>query len=206
MANLPIVLSLLGDMEHDLYEPVYDFGLGLHPHHIHRYHRPQRRQPDVYNSLLDYTLPLSLLASAARRNNEKRDRGAVGPVAPVGKDGFQVCMDVSQFKPNELNVKVVENCIVVEGKHEEREDEHGYIERHFVRRYTLPKGYEADKVASTLSSDGVLTVSVPKPQAIEDKSKERVIQIQQTGPAHLNVKENPKEEGGKEKDEGKSKL
>jgi len=36
----------------------------------------------------------------------------------------------------------------------------------------------------------VLTVSIPKPQAIEDKSKERVIQIQQVGPAHLNVKPN----------------
>ncbi|XP_067645450.1 heat shock protein 23-like [Eurosta solidaginis] len=114
------------------------------------------------------------------------------PLATVGKDGFQASMDVQQFKPSELTVKVVDDHVVVEGKHEEREDDHGYISRHFVRRYALPKGFEADKVVSTLSSDGVLTVRVPKP-AIEDKSNERVIQIQQTGPAHLNVKENPKE-------------
>ncbi|XP_060657905.1 heat shock protein 23-like [Drosophila nasuta] len=105
-----------------------------------------------------------------------------------GKDAFQVCMDVSQFTPNELTVKVVDNSIVVEAKHEEREDDHGYISRHIVRRYSLPEGYEADKVVSSLSSDGVLTVRAPKPLAIE--SKERVVQIQQVGPAHLNVKHN----------------
>jgi len=44
----------------------------------------------------------------------------------------------------------------------------------------------------------VLTVSIPKPQAVEDKSKERIIQIQQVGPAHLNVKANESEVKGKE--------
>lgn len=124
-------------------------------------------------------------------------------VSQIGKDGFQVSMDVTQFKPSELNVKVVDNSVVVEGKHEEREDDHGFISRHFVRRYALPKGYDADKVQSTLSSDGVLTVSIPKPQ-LEDKSNERHIQIQQTGPAHLNVKENATDD--KEKDKAKVKA
>ncbi|XP_017464919.1 PREDICTED: heat shock protein 23-like [Rhagoletis zephyria] len=113
---------------------------------------------------------------------------AISPL--VGKDGFQVSMDVAHFKPSELNVKVVDNTVVVEGKHEEREDEHGYISRNFVRRYILPKGYDASNVMGSLSSDGVLTVVAPKPYS-EDKSNERVIQIQQTGPAHLNVNENP---------------
>ncbi|XP_018788060.1 PREDICTED: heat shock protein 23-like [Bactrocera latifrons] len=116
---------------------------------------------------------------------------AISPL--VGKDGFQVSMDVAHFKPSELNVRVVDNSIVVEGKHEEREDDHGYISRHFLRRYSLPKGYDPNKVMSSLSSDGVLTVMAPKPQ-LEDKSNERHVQIQQTGPAHLNVKENGKEE------------
>ncbi|XP_014103766.3 heat shock protein 23 [Bactrocera oleae] len=131
-------------------------------------------------------------ALAAAPGTQLREFEKDLPVATVGKDGFQASLNVQQFKPSELNVKVVDDHIVVEGKHEEREDDHGYISRHFVRRYALPKGFHADKVVSTLSSDGVLTVSVPKP-AIEDKSNERVIQIQQVGPAHLNVKENPKE-------------
>ncbi|XP_061395133.1 heat shock protein 23-like [Musca vetustissima] len=202
MSSLALLLNLLDELDREA--PSYygnDFGLGLSPYLIHSH---AHREP-ITNSV-GYTLPLSLLnrlserqAARSRRGEKKEDR-----VSPVGKDGFQVCMDVAQFKPNELTVKVVDNCIVIEGKHEEREDEHGYIQRHFVRRYVLPKGYDAEKVASTLSSDGVLTVSVPKPQ-IEDKSNERVIQIQQTGPAHLNVKQNAEEKPADSKDQKEEK-
>jgi len=52
---------------------------------------------------------------------------------------FKVELDVTQFKPNEVSVKAVGNRVVVEGKHEEREDEHGLIQRHFKRTYLLPR-------------------------------------------------------------------
>uniref|UniRef100_A0A0A1XHR0 Heat shock protein 23 n=1 Tax=Zeugodacus cucurbitae TaxID=28588 RepID=A0A0A1XHR0_ZEUCU len=109
----------------------------------------------------------------------------------LGKEGYQVSLDVAQFKPNELTVKVVDNNVVVEGKYEGREDEHGFVSKHFVRSFSLPRGFKAEQAISTLSSDGVLTVNVPKPPGLEDNTTERVIPIQQTGPAHLNVKENP---------------
>lgn len=54
------------------------------------------------------------------------------------------------------------NAVVVEGKHEERADDHGYISRHFVRRYVLPEQYNLEQINSSLSSDGVLTISAPK--------------------------------------------
>lgn len=178
MANIPLFLSLADDLSRlsMTSSPFYEspFYFVRHPAYL-------------------------ALANAADQTQQlhKRDKQTAGPVTTIGKDGFQVCMEVQQFKPSELTVKVLDNSVVVEGKHEEREDDHGYISRHFVRRYALPKGYDPNKVVSTLSSDGVLTVSVPKPQ-IEDKSDARQIQIQQVGPAHLNVKENPKEvtEGG----------
>ena len=75
--------------------------------------------------------------------------------------------------------------------------EYGHIiMRHFTRRYSLPKGYDADRVVSTLSSNGVLTVSMAKPQ-LEDKKEGRVVHIQQTGAAHLNVKANTNEKDDK---------
>ncbi|XP_067645454.1 heat shock protein 23-like [Eurosta solidaginis] len=189
MSSLPILLNLIDELER---EPLYygnDFGLGLYPQHIHR-----RRHEPAGNNVLGYTLPLSLLNRSGDRQIRRRGQQGEGRLSAVGKDGLQVCMDVAQFKPSELTVKVVDNSIVIEGKHEERADEHGYISRHFVRRYALPKGYDAGKVISTLSSDGVLTVSAPKPQ--EEKTNERVVQIQQTGPAHLNVKQNEEEKVG----------
>lgn len=32
-----------------------------------------------------------------------------------------------------------ENALIIEGRHDEREDEHGFIRRHFVRKYEIPK-------------------------------------------------------------------
>ncbi|CAD7082739.1 unnamed protein product [Hermetia illucens] len=131
---------------------------------------------------------------------EAARRAASSDLQPaiIGKDGFQVCVDVQQFRPNEITVKTVDNMVVVEGKHEERQDEHGYISRHFVRKYALPKGYDPKEVVSALSSDGVLTIKAPKPSE-EQKANERIVQIQQTGPAHLHVKENASEEEKNEK-------
>ena len=46
---------------------------------------------------------------------------------------LQVNLDVQQFKPEELTVKVADKFLVVEGKHEERSDEHGFVSRQFTR-------------------------------------------------------------------------
>lgn len=54
---------------------------------------------------------------------------------------LQVILDVQQFTPNEITVKTTEKHIIVEGKHEEKADEHGFISRHFVRRYQLPREF-----------------------------------------------------------------
>lgn len=74
----------------------------------------------------------------------------------------QVNLDVQQFKPEEINVKVVDDHLVVEGKHEERQDKHGYISRQFTRRYKLPENVELESLKSTLSSDGILAITAPK--------------------------------------------
>lgn len=99
----------------------------------------------------------------------------------VNKNGFQVSMNVKQFAPNELTVKTIDNCIVVEGQHEDKEDGHGVISRHFIRKYMLPKGYDPSEVLSTLSSDGILTVKAPPPTQKTDETMERIVDIQQTG-------------------------
>ncbi|XP_011195677.2 heat shock protein 67B1-like [Zeugodacus cucurbitae] len=99
----------------------------------------------------------------------------------VNKNGFQVSMNVKQFAPNELTVKTIDNCIVVEGQHEDKEDGHGVISRHFIRKYMLPKGYDPSEVLSTLSSDGILTVKAPPPALKTDETMERIVDIQQTG-------------------------
>lgn len=109
-----------------------------------------------------------------------------------GKDGFQACVDVHHFQPSEINVKTIDNMVIIEGKHEERDDGHGSVQRHFVRKYQLPKDYDMSSVHSSLSSDGVLTVKAPPPLALT--GGERHVAITHTNaPAHLSIKQNKDE-------------
>src|SRR6185437_10835082 len=50
---------------------------------------------------------------------------------------FQVQLDVSQFTPDEIKVRVLGRDVIIDGKHEERRDDHGYISRSFRRRYSF---------------------------------------------------------------------
>ncbi|XP_018571625.1 protein lethal(2)essential for life-like [Anoplophora glabripennis] len=106
-------------------------------------------------------------------------RGDSGSTVSFDKDKFQANLDVQQFRPDEISVKLAgDNTITIEGKHEEKQDEHGYISRHFIRKYTLPKDADTSRIESKLSSDGVLTVSAPiDVKEIDHKE----IPIQQTG-------------------------
>ncbi|KAL5290807.1 CRYAB.2 family protein [Megaselia abdita] len=149
---------------------------------------------DYFYSLLN---SLSDLIPQGRSSSFQRQMCSRIPVSPVekklvhenGKDEFQVCMDVQHFHPKELSVKVVERTVIVEGKHEEKEDDQGIISRQFTRKFVLPEEYDSNDVVTSLSSDGVLVVKCPKVKKT-DSGKERVLEIQQTGPAHLNVKSN----------------
>ncbi|KAG8232743.1 hypothetical protein J437_LFUL012988 [Ladona fulva] len=79
----------------------------------------------------------------------------------MDKDHFQIDLDVQRFTLEEITVKAVGNCIVIEGKHEEKEDEHGFVSRNFVRRYDIPKGVDVEGFTSHLSPDGMLTITAP---------------------------------------------
>ncbi|KAK9879613.1 hypothetical protein WA026_006677 [Henosepilachna vigintioctopunctata] len=104
----------------------------------------------------------------------------VGSTLSVDNDKFQANLDVQQFKPEEITVKLTgNNTITIEGKHEEKEDEHGHISRQFVRRYVLPKNCDLGKIESKLSSDGVLIITAPRTKV--DESDSRNIPITQTG-------------------------
>lgn len=110
-----------------------------------------------------------------------RDRNS-GPEhqAPIhSEDGYHVTLDVIHYTPSEITVKIQGNKIMVQGKHEEKEDEHGHIERSFCRKYTIPKEYEPKDATTTLSSDGFLTIKVPLPNS--KNAEERVLNIQSTG-------------------------
>jgi crystallin alpha B len=142
----------------------------------------------------DLLAPLDYLAlgldGGRRRHGPEGQRGPLRPSfdrlrsglshVKNDKNEFKVSLDVQQFKPEEIQVKTDEKYVTIEGKHEEKPDEHGFIQRHFVRRYMLPGGVKPEDVKCSLSSDGVLSVAAPKQQALEAGQKERVVPIAQS--------------------------
>ncbi|XP_050685662.1 protein lethal(2)essential for life-like [Leptidea sinapis] len=155
-----------------------DFGLALTPDDILTVAAPLVSR--------DYFRPWRQLAAAARD---------IGSSIKSDKDKFQLNLDVQHFAPEEITVKTADGFIIVEGKHEEKKDEHGYISRQFVRRYALPKECNMEAVESRLSSDGVLTVTAPKQTSA--LKNEKSIPIQQTGPVRKEIKNTAEKKKGK---------
>uniref|UniRef100_A0A1A9WS56 SHSP domain-containing protein n=1 Tax=Glossina brevipalpis TaxID=37001 RepID=A0A1A9WS56_9MUSC len=91
-------------------------------------------------------------------------------------------------------VSMTYNDAIVEGKSEESDSNNGYLSRRFVRRFSLPHDYVADNVISTLSSDGILTVNVPKSPEIEEKGREIPIQCTRSPSVKANPSEQAKED------------
>lgn len=148
-------------------------GLGQGQHRHHPYSRVagaktvccnksllelEKEMGDKVNSSLTTT---SGAAASSSSGGSKSASASASAYSVVNRNGFQVSMNVKQFAPDELTVKTIDNCIVVEGQHDEKEDGHGVISRHFIRKYMLPKGFDPADVHSTLSSDGILTVKAP---------------------------------------------
>lgn len=94
------------------------------------------------------------------------------------KGNYKITLNVQHFRPHEINVKATANEIIVEGKHEERADTHGFVTREFKRRYPLPNHCSSENVTSSLSADGVLTIIAEKTAS---QLTEKIVPIKMDG-------------------------
>ena len=188
---LPLLLSTayFGDLDRTSTRLLdQDFGLGLTPDQLilsrYGYYAPSLRDK---NFLDTYYRPW---ADLLRQENSGRGVSTIN----LDDKEFKIILDVQQFKPEEIEVKVVDKFIVVKAKHEEKKDEHGLISRQFVRKYHIPENVIADQIQSSISSDGVLVIQAPVKELEEEKKNERKIKIEYTGKPALKEKEGKKEE------------
>lgn len=96
---------------------------------------------------------------------------------PTTED-FQVALNVKSFSPEEISVKVKGREVIVEGKHEEKKDDYGFVSRQFTRRYVLPEEYDPDTIATYLDAEGKMTIKALKPKPVVEESQERIIHIE----------------------------
>lgn len=129
--------------------------------------------------------PILLLERPVERTRPFKGCRRWRPVMPVesqkstkstpSERDFSVVFDVSSFNPEDISVKLVDREIFIDGKHEEREDEYGFISRQFSRRITLPKDFDTDTITILLTKDGKMTIKASRPKPLEPK--ERIIPI-----------------------------
>ncbi|XP_027234837.2 heat shock protein 67B1 [Penaeus vannamei] len=87
------------------------------------------------------------------------DSQAVSCTEEDGK--YKMIIDVKDFKPEDINVKTVDDTVVVEGKIEKKEG-NAVSTQMFTRRFMLPSNVDLNAITSALSRDGVLTINAPK--------------------------------------------
>ncbi|GFQ63943.1 protein lethal(2)essential for life [Trichonephila clavata] len=149
----------------DMYDP-FDYGYGALPNLL----LDNRSQPRIQLNVTRPRRQTSL--TSTRKGDSKKDANK-----------YKVMLNVKHFRPDEIEVKTVDNFVVIHGKHEEQVDEHGFVSREFTRRYQLPDDIEPQSVKSSLSQDGILTIQAPR-KALEPPPKnERVVPITIQQPA-----------------------
>jgi HSP20 family molecular chaperone IbpA len=134
---------------------------------------PQRRSTDL--SLTPY----SPAATVGSPSHLVEGFGFKNPIT-TNADGsrqLKLQFDVRNFKPEELEIKTLDNKLMVHAKHQE-ESENSQVYREYQRQFLLPEGIELDKMKSVLSPEGVLTVEAPLPTPEVEAPKERVIPIE----------------------------
>jgi len=91
----------------------------------------------------------------------------MSPKAKVSydQDKFQVEFNVQDYTPEELSIKTEGDVLIVLAKHETKaEGGQSFVSKQFEQRFSLPSGVKPEKISSSLSKDGFLTVTAPRDQ------------------------------------------
>ena len=84
-------------------------------------------------------------------------------------------INLGNYKPEEVNVKLQGNGLVVTAEHKTEEDS-AYTYRHFKQYYTLPNEVDAGTLVSKFSQDGVLSIEAERKPMPANQDKDIEVQ------------------------------
>jgi HSP20 family molecular chaperone IbpA len=123
----------------------------------------------------DWISPNELIGSIMEDEKIMKDVGfedKAPAVVAKPKQGFEVKLNVTDYKPTEVHVKICNGLVTIQGKHEEdtklehdREGHEvggrGHISKNFKRTFTLPRNVLDDQMKCHLTEDGHLVICAP---------------------------------------------
>lgn len=183
----------------------------VRPYRYHHHLQPVRVQRlyDSWPVTSSFDQALNELQSVMDNVNEAigqyqtsllKDIETGGMKTTRGEDGtLQVALDVSQFKPEEVNVKLCDNNLVVEAKTESSEND-SYHKAEFKRWLRLPQDVKHDAIKSTMTPDKKLVIEVPCHKPIQsDRSRTIPIDVQKPQAVEGDKKQQQNEKNGGDK-------
>lgn len=114
-----------------------------------------------------------LRIEAPRPKRETQPRKIAGGEIMSDDDKFEVVLDVSHYKPEEVEVKVSGDDLIISGK-QETEEKGRRITRQFTRNFKLPRDVNIRSLRSRVGKDGYLYVYAKKETSYDE---ERIINI-----------------------------
>jgi len=94
-------------------------------------------------------------------NANSQSEGLPEPKMKYEKDRIEISIDAREYSPDDLDVKVEGNAIILTAKKEIQESG-GTRTRIFEQKFSLPSGVKAELVKTSLTSDGVLVITAPR--------------------------------------------
>ncbi|XP_070554517.1 alpha-crystallin A chain-like [Ptychodera flava] len=113
-----------------------------------------------------------------------------------GNNTFRASVNLSSFKPENIEVTLQGNRLQIRAKQEEKAEDGYEAYREYTQRYLLPDNVDLEKLTTELSKDGLLTFEAP----VEAKPTARKIPIMREDIPAVENNESPNE---KEHDERK---
>merc|ERR1712002_939907 len=80
----------------------------------------------------------------------------------ASNDKFQIQLELPGFAPEDFSLKTKDDIIIVEAVHETKNQDGSSNTRKFSKEFKMPNGVVTEKLASTYSGAGILTVSAPR--------------------------------------------
>jgi len=127
------------------------------------------------------------------------DSSDLSPKAKVSydQDKFQVEFNVQEYSPEDLSIKTEGDVLIVLAKHETKvEGGQSFVSKQFEQRFSLPSGVKPDKISSSLSKDGYLTVTAPRESMAITGSKRNQLENNTGGQVYTQSPETRQESDG----------
>lgn len=134
-----------------------------------------RQMVAAMNRMHDFAEDLDAMDSLVSRldkdsrskGNKRRREDAILKRTESG--GLQLALDVSDFKPEDIKIKLQDDNLLVEGI-TEHSGQDSYHRNHFKRWFKLPEDCKLEEIKSRLTEDNHLLIDLPTSKPIESRT------------------------------------